>query len=171
MAIKGDTKALQQLRQRLGKVRSAEFRKRISNVVGHEALSLVLEGFAASKDPYGVRWAPLKVRQGQPLLDKGLLRNSINVRAVALGFELATDNVGAKLHQHGGTVRPKNARALSFMVGNRRVFAKSVTIPARPFFPDARGLPRRWAAAFRAIASDFISSTMGHAHSHVLGGA
>jgi len=161
MTVQGDTKALQQLRARIGKVRSPEFKKRVSNVVGHEALSLVLEGFEASKDPYGVRWKGLKTRTGQPLLDTGRLRNSINVRPIDGGFKLATDVKYAPLHQHGGVVVPRRARALRFMVGGKPVFAARVKVPARPFLPDNRGLPRAWAKAFHAIATDFIRAELG----------
>jgi phage gpG-like protein len=162
MAFTGDTKVLDVLRRRLAKVKSAEFRKRLASVCGQEALSRVLEGFAASKDPYGQRWKPLKVRQGQPLLDRGMLRNSISVRMVGEGFKLATNNVGAPVHQHGAVIRPKNAKMLHFRIGKRSVWAKSVTIPARPFLPDSRGLPRGWASGFRDVAGALIRAELGH---------
>lgn len=157
MAIKGDTKALQALRRRIGNIRSPAFRRRVVNVIGQEALSMALEGFEKSRDPYGVRWAPLKLRNGQPLLDKGILRNSLNVRVTSsTSFEVATDVKYAKLHQHGGTVKPRNARVLAWRSGGQRFFAKSVKVPARPFLPDGRGMPRTWAKAFRQVSSDFM---------------
>ena len=39
----------------------------------------------------------------------------------------------AHVHQEGAVITPKTATALAFKVGDRSVFAKSVTIPARPF--------------------------------------
>lgn len=41
----------------------------------------------------------------------------------------------AAIHQFGGEIRPVNRDFLRFFIGDRVVFAKKVTIPARPFFP------------------------------------
>ena len=39
----------------------------------------------------------------------------------------------ARIHQLGGVIRPKNAKALMVPCGNRVLRLKSVTIPARPY--------------------------------------
>lgn len=39
----------------------------------------------------------------------------------------------AHIHQDGAKISAKNAKALFFRIGKTKVFAKSVTIPARPF--------------------------------------
>lgn len=39
----------------------------------------------------------------------------------------------AHVHQFGATIKPKNKKRLSFLVGGNRVSAKQVKIPARPF--------------------------------------
>ena len=39
----------------------------------------------------------------------------------------------AHVHQNGATIVPKNADRLAFSFGGKSVFAKKVTIPARPF--------------------------------------
>ena len=170
--IKGDTKALQERKRRVGQIASPEFRMRVLNVIGQEALHRVLQGFEKSKDPYGVPWKSLQLRNGKPLMDTGRLRNSINLRVVDAGhFEIATDVKYAKLHQHGGTITPKHAKALSFRAGKKRIFAKSVTVPARPFLPDGRGMPRGWSAAFKREAYEFIQRHAGkNARRKVLGG-
>lgn len=171
MTVIGDTKKLEQLRRRIARVGTPQFKQRISNVVGQEALARVLEGFNAGRDPYGVSWPKLKGRPGRPLLDTGRLRNSINIRPLNGGFKLATDVKYAPLHQNGGTITAKNARALAFMMNGKKVFVKSVKVPARPFFPDGRGTPPKWQAAFHRIASDFIRAEVGHnARSTALGG-
>ena len=38
-----------------------------------------------------------------------------------------------RVHQHGMVIRPRSAKRLRFVVGGNVVFAKSVTIPARPW--------------------------------------
>jgi len=39
----------------------------------------------------------------------------------------------AAIHQFGGTIKPKRAKKLAFMIGNRLVFATKVEMPARPY--------------------------------------
>jgi len=39
----------------------------------------------------------------------------------------------ARIHQFGGVIRPVKARCLHFTIGGKDVFAKKVTIPARPY--------------------------------------
>ena len=43
----------------------------------------------------------------------------------------------ALIHELGGVIRPVAAKALAFKIGDRWVFAKSVTIPARPYLRPA----------------------------------
>ena len=44
-----------------------------------------------------------------------------------------TNLLYAAIHQYGGTIKPKNGKYLAFQLGSQTVFAKEVTIPARPF--------------------------------------
>lgn len=43
----------------------------------------------------------------------------------------------ALIHELGGVITPVTAKALAFKIGDRWVFAKSVTIPARPYLRPA----------------------------------
>lgn len=43
----------------------------------------------------------------------------------------------ALIHELGGVIRPRRARALVFEVGGRTVAVRSVTIPARPYLRPA----------------------------------
>lgn len=83
-------------------------------------------------------------------VDKGVLRNSIAADPMpkVTGMKVTTGvtasaNYAAAVHDgnRGGTViRPVNAKALRFVIGGRFVFAKSVTMsarPARPFLKNA----------------------------------
>jgi len=46
----------------------------------------------------------------------------------------------AAIHQFGGVIRPNSAKSLMWIdASGKRVFAKKVTIPARPFFPVING--------------------------------
>ena len=48
-------------------------------------------------------------------------------------LRVGTNKVYAAVHQFGGTIRPRAAPRLAFRLGQRLVFAGTVTIPARPF--------------------------------------
>lgn len=116
---------------------------------GGALASLVKQGFAAGRSPYGVQWAALKLRQGQPLRDKGALMNSITWNptngAVEIGPAFGPSSKGAAVQNFGATIVPKKARALTFRVGGRWFSLKKVTIPARPYLPNSReGLPGPW---------------------------
>lgn len=83
--------------------------------------------------PDGTPWPPNRegtatlVRSGQHLLQ------SISW-IVGSGFvEWGAGWEFAHIHQDGATIGPKTAKRLAFISGGKRVFAKKVTIPPRPF--------------------------------------
>lgn len=58
----------------------------------------------------------------------------------------------AHIHQFGAVILPKAAKRLSFLLGGRRVFARRVTIPARPFL----GISEANAKEIEQLVSDFF---------------
>jgi len=116
----------------------------ILDAIGRQLKTNVQLGFIASTDPYGRPWAPLKIRQGQPLRDKGHLMNSIDYRVDGNAVEVGTNREHVHVHQYGATIKANGGKLLVFRGpdGGLR-FAKSVTIPARPFLP-LDGLPQAW---------------------------
>lgn len=104
--------------------------------VGAYVLSRIQLGFRVSRSPWGVPWTPLSSRTGQPLKNTGVnLLKSITSREDADGATIGTNKFWAPVHQFGATIIPKNAQRLVFQINGVPVFAKSVTIPARPFMP------------------------------------
>jgi phage gpG-like protein len=78
--------------------------------------------------------SPATLRKNQ------LLVRSIRVTALTNdSVTVASDRIYAAIQQLGGTIRPKNGKALVFMLGGRKIFAKQVTLPPRPFFPFING--------------------------------
>jgi phage gpG-like protein len=83
--------------------------------------------------PDGTAWKPnsegtsILVESGQHLL------YSISWTASADEAEWGSTWERAHVHQDGMTIVPKNGDVLAFSIGGNGVFAKSVTIPARPF--------------------------------------
>lgn len=82
--------------------------------------------------PDGKAWTPN--RTGTPLLYKsGTLSRSIDYAVAGDDVIVGSGLKYAAVHQHGATIKPKQARALVFRLGNRTIFARKVTIPARPY--------------------------------------
>lgn len=98
------------------------------------------------------KWAPLKIRKGKILSDKGTLRKSISGNQTGRpgpdGIVMISGDqisVGTKLAYAammnwgttglpGGVLKPKKAKALKIPLGdNEWLFRKSVKIPPRPF--------------------------------------
>ena len=93
--------------------------------------------FDTETGPGGRKW-PQSLRArltgGQTLTDSARLRQSITHRAGPDHAEIGTNVVYAAIHQFGGTIRAKSARALVFTLPDGSVVQlQSVTIPARPF--------------------------------------
>lgn len=98
-------------------------------------------------------WKPLKTREGQILKKSGTLSQSIGPqdgsgnpgpnggisRVEGDKLTIGTNLFYARMMNDGttkmpgGVLRPKRAKALKFNIGDKTVFRKSVTIPARPF--------------------------------------
>ena len=88
--------------------------------------------------------AKMNASGGRPGLniDTGNLVASINTKVIAASSDTATAEVGtgveyARVHEYGGVVKPLHAKMLHFTVDGQDVFAKSVTIPARPYMRPA----------------------------------
>ncbi|WP_068087470.1 phage virion morphogenesis protein [Polycladidibacter stylochi] len=82
--------------------------------------------------PSGEPWAAN--REGSETLVKtGALRDTIDLRLEGDDIIVGTPMIYGAIHQFGGTIVPKEAQHLVFNAGGRKIFAKQVTIPARPF--------------------------------------
>lgn len=72
--------------------------------------------FDSSSGPTGEPWRPIQFRANgghKPLMDTGLLRNSIAGRNTANEITAGTNAVQAALMNYGGTVRPKRGKYLA----------------------------------------------------------
>lgn len=127
--------------------------------IGRQVKTNVQLGFVQGVDPYGRSWAPLKVRQGQPLRDTGRLMGSIDYRVEQAAVEIGTNVRYAPVHQFGATIRAKTPRGLIFPVPGGYVRKRRVTIPARAFLPT-RGLPQSWREDILAILTDHLRQAL-----------
>lgn len=111
--------------------------------IGRKLKSNVQLGFRAGIDPYGRPWKDPKGRDGEPLVDSGRLRDSIDYDAGDDQVTIGTNVRYAGVHQFGATIHAKNKPYLMFRMGQRWVRKKQVTIPQRMFLPTD-GLPEDW---------------------------
>lgn len=78
-----------------------------------------------------------------PAVVTGTLRRSVRTGPVTrVGFGSYSVKVGptvvyARIQELGGVITPKTAAHLRFRLGGREVYAKSVTLPPRPYFRPA----------------------------------
>lgn len=141
---------------------------KIQKAVGNTLISLSHDCFDQGVDPYGVVWQPLKWRQGEPLRDTGILRNSITWQPTYNGIVAGHSTKYGDYHQNGTgiyagnqayKITPKAKKALWFEGAGHPL--KSVTIkgiPARRFFPVKKfGMPKTWADEIEQAIKDVLN--------------
>lgn len=97
----------------------------------------IKSNFRKSQDPYGNRWAELKHRKGQPLIDTGMLRNSIFGEARGLSVVLGSPLEYADTHQDG------------------------INVAKRMFLPSQeKGLPETWKNEYVKIMIKHIEQSL-----------
>jgi len=107
---------------------------------------------AGGPGPDGTAWKPNRDRTPILLRSGRHLRDSLASRASADGGEWGAAWEFAHVHQFGATIVPKNAQFLAFKSGGKRIFARKVHIPARPFL----GVSGADAADIRHLVTDFL---------------
>lgn len=97
--------------------------------IGEAVRAMTVEAFEQGRSPGGDAWRPslrATLEGGQTLVDTGILKNSIHVSLGRDHVVVGTNVVYAAIHQLGGKTGP----------GHR------ITMPARPYLPDAENPPR-----------------------------
>ena len=112
-------------------------KKGLFDEMGNALVAQTQLRFRDQVGPDGVAWprsARAATQGGRTLSDKGILRQSVNTHVIAGdNISVGSNLVYAAAQQFGATIYPRHAKRLSFKVGGKRVFAKKVTLPARPF--------------------------------------
>ena len=121
--------AVDQALSRLDPLASAELLEGVARMVQEQTRRRIT---SEKRAPSGAAWKPN--RAGTPILYRsGALARSIDYSVSGETAIVGSGLVYAGIHQNGGTITPKSARRLVFRIGNRTVFARKVTIPARPY--------------------------------------
>ena len=109
---------------------------KLLSTLGENVVTQTKERFRAEEGPDGKKWKiSRRAREegGQTLTDNTDLKNSIHRRVTGREVEIGTAKVYGAIHQFGGVIKPKNGKYLVFGPKSKKVFVKSVTMPARPF--------------------------------------
>lgn len=87
--------------------------------------------------PDGSTWKPslrAQITGGRTLTQDGHLSGSLSARHGRDFAEWGVNRIYAAIHQFGGVIRPKTAKALRFqLAGGGFAVVQSVTMPARPY--------------------------------------
>ena len=138
--------------------------------IGEALVSGTIKRFAAGKSPDGKDWQPsgrALAEGGQTLVDTGALRNSIDYATSPGKVVVGTNKEYARIHQFGGTIKPKKGKFLKFKGQNGKdVFVEEVTLPPRPFI----GVSREDLEEVKGTISDFIAGAFGVGGSSGRGG-
>lgn len=122
--------------------------------IADDWLQRVQAGFDRGVDPYGRAWIPsVKTRLcgGRTLIESGRLRRGISNRVTGETILFRAAAPYAATHQRGATIRARGGGYLRFQICGRWFSKRSVRVPARPFLPDARGLPGSWEITAQAV--------------------
>jgi phage gpG-like protein len=84
------------------------------------------------KAPDGTPWQP-NMRGGSVLYLTGALARSIDYVVTGMRAIVGSGLIYSRIQQEGGTIVPKDKKALAFQMGNGMAFAQSVTLPPRPY--------------------------------------
>lgn len=82
--------------------------------------------------PDGSRWKGNAVGTSV-LFASGALARSIDYVASRASVMIGSALVYARIHQEGGVIKPKSAKALAFKIGNMFRMVQSVTMPRRQY--------------------------------------
>ena len=135
VAVRIDVRGVPRLREWIRRLDPADALPLIAAAGESVTRALLAEGGPA---PDGTPWKPWRAgyEGGQGILHRsGALRDSIESGADRDEAWWGSNLVYARIHQEGGVVTPKRSGGLLSWVGGggERVFARRVTIPARPF--------------------------------------
>lgn len=133
--------------------------------IGEHLQAATKERIAAERSPDGKPFAPLNELYKTTKKGPGILRgDSGDLASIVyqLGEQevlVGSDTIYSAIHQFGGTIKPKTASALVFLMGGQTFKVKSVKIPPRPYL----GISAEDETEIMAILEDYIEEASGGA--------
>lgn len=139
----------------------------IAKNLAEETIELIRDGIAEGVDPYGEKYEPLKLRDGQPLRDTGGLQIWQRRFVGREGFAVSSTKAYAAYHQEGTglfgpkkkKIQPVKKKALRFQPrgGAVHIVGAVKGTPQRRMVPDDGTLPTKWRARYIETARDVIA--------------
>lgn len=104
------------------------------NAVGYDMETEMRKRFDTETDYQGNKWERLKYRNGKPLTKGGYLKGSLEIAKISGNtVSVFSNKKYARLQDQGGTVVPKDKKALAFPINGKIFLAKKIVVPARKF--------------------------------------
>ncbi|QSX32459.1 phage virion morphogenesis protein [Shewanella avicenniae] len=140
--IEVEFKAIQKTLKKIQHTPLDDFYRDVANRLKNNFLM----GFKNSQAPDGTPWAPIRHREGKPLIDSGRLRRSIQAKHTGEQAEVGTNVVYARAQQEGlpSPINVKeHTRVINQAFGKKLKQPKKITVSAhkkkinikpRPFF-------------------------------------
>lgn len=148
ITLQADVQGLDALQATLDRLRQAGRDRRVWVAVAEIIVASTQRRFREQRDPEGNPWPKSKVarwgddgklilsdKPGQTMTDTARLRRSITRQVSPGRVEVGSNVAYAAIHNEGGVIKPKSARALRF--GGRMV--RQVTMPRRRFLGISPG--------------------------------
>jgi phage virion morphogenesis protein len=113
--------------------------KQMLKPIGMALVNIRLARFRRGSGPGHTPWKSLHpdyapIKRGPGILRaSGMLMRSITYQVGNDELRVGSGRIYARIHQLGGVIRPKKAKYLVFRMASGLVFARQVTIPARPY--------------------------------------
>lgn len=119
---------------RLEKVASPQYKVANTKEMSKKTEELILDGFKKESTPYGQKWRPKKVSNGQQILvEKDRMRKSFKALVGLDKFTISNPTVYYNTHQYGDSSR---------------------NIPKRQMVPDPNKLPIKWIREYNKIVQE-----------------
>jgi phage gpG-like protein len=109
----------------------------VLRAMGTTFMSITMGNFNDAGAEYRPRpWKPKHDGTPSKLQKSNTLARSFHLTVTDKTATVSNPMIYAAIHQFGGVILPKSGKFLSWVgPDGKRIFAKKVTIPARPFFP------------------------------------
>jgi phage virion morphogenesis protein len=132
--------------------------------IGEYEMEATKDRFRTERDPDGKPWESLnalyKTTKKGPRILTGQTRSLSEIiyqLASQTSVEVGSNVVYARIHNEGGTIKPKNATALVFSMGGQTFKVKSVRMPRRAFL----GINEEDRREIEAIIRDHFEDAIG----------
>jgi phage gpG-like protein len=117
--------------KRFESLASPQFKGALTKEMSRETLAFIEEGFRTESTPYGQKWRPKKIPNGQQILvEKDKMRRRFFARVGLGSFSIKNAQPYYPTHQFG---------------------APSRNIPRRQMVPDANRLPIKWIRTYGKV--------------------